>query len=77
MNFEGFCRAYVRTKGNMTTKDFLDNGYTMEHFIRWSQVEHDYEKGLVKIIAQYEKLAEKGNPVATACLKVLKGEETA
>jgi len=75
MDYKGFCKAYMRTKGNMSTKDFLDNGYTMEHFIQWSQKKHDFEKDLARLIEQYERLAKDNNWVAVECLPVLRGEE--
>jgi len=35
-NIYGFVKAFVDTKNNMTTKDFLDNGYTMDDFLKYA-----------------------------------------
>ena len=54
INVEGFLKAFIKTRNNMTTKDFLDNGYTMEHFIRYANAHDtmDYEE----ILKTYKKI---------------------
>ena len=60
-----FIKAYVKYKGNMRVNDFLNNGYTMDNFIQYSQSKGiNFKKG-------------KQTMLKSACglLKLAKGKE--
>lgn len=42
INQNKFIKAFIESKGNLSTKDFIKNGYTMEHFIRYTQSNTTY-----------------------------------
>lgn len=71
INKVGFVKAFVRTKGNMSVKDFLDNGYTMEHFIQFATATINYKSVFKTYEREFTRLAKMGDSVAAECLMVL------
>lgn len=47
-NFKRLCELIIAKNGNVSSKDVLDCGYTMEHFIRMAQPNVNTEKLIKK-----------------------------